>query len=61
MLNNNPNGNWLEKFNRVATPDPEMRPPPMTPLPSWCKPLMKPGVVLTPAQRAKLKTQCVRH
>ena len=59
MLNNNPNGNWLEKFNRVATPDPDMRPPAMTPLPPWCKSLMKPGVKLTVAQRAKLRTQCL--
>lgn len=60
MLNNNPNGNWLEKFNRTATPDPSMRPPAMTPLPPWCKALMKPGVKLTAAQRAKLKSQCSR-
>jgi hypothetical protein len=60
MLNNNPNGNWLEKFNRTATPDPDMRPPSVTPLPPWCKSLMKPGVKLTAAQRTKLKTQCVR-
>lgn len=59
MLNSNPNGNWLEKFNRTATPDPGMRPPAMTPLPSWCKSMMKPGVQLTAAQRAKLKTQCM--
>lgn len=59
MLNNNPNGNWLEKFNRTATPDPGMRPPAMTPLPPWCKSLMKPGVKLTAAQHAKLKTQCM--
>lgn len=57
MLNSNPNGNWLEKFTRTATPDPSMRPPAMM-LPSWCKPLMKPGMKLTAAQRAKLKTQC---
>jgi hypothetical protein len=60
MLNNNPNGNWLEKFNRTATPDPGMRPPAKMPLPSWCKALMKPGVKLTAAQRAKLKSQCMR-
>jgi hypothetical protein len=60
MLNNNPNGNWLEKFNRTATPDPGMRPPSVTPLPPWCKSLMKPGVKLTAAQRTKLKTQCIR-
>jgi hypothetical protein len=57
MLNSNPNGNWLEKFTRTATPDPSMRPP-GTMLPSWCKSLMKPGMKLTAAQRAKLKTQC---
>jgi hypothetical protein len=37
-----------------------MRPPAMTPLPPWCKALMKPGVKLTAAQRAKLKSQCSR-
>lgn len=58
MLNNNPNGNWLEKFNRTATPDPDMRPPAKMMLSPWCKALMKPGVKLTPAQRAKLKSQC---
>ncbi len=62
MLNNNPNGNWLEKFTRTATPDPGMRQPAAKPamtLPSWCKPLMKPGVKLTAAQRTKLKSQCM--
>jgi len=58
MLNNNPNGNLLEKFNRTATPDPNMRPPAKMMLPPWCKSLMKPGVKLTAAQRAKLKSQC---
>ena len=59
MLNSNPNGNWLEKFNRTATPDPSMRPPAMNMLPPWCKSLMKPGVKLTAAQRSKLKSQCM--
>ena len=59
MLNSNPNGGaWLDKFNRQPTPDPNMRPPMRTPRPAWCKALMKPGVKLTAAQRAKLKTQC---
>lgn len=62
MLNNNPNGNWLDKFNRQATPDPGARAPMTAPMhrvmPSWCKSLMKPGVKLTAAQRAKLKSQC---
>lgn len=59
MLNNNPNGNWLDKFNRHPTPDPGMRPPSRAARPAWCASLMKPGVKLTAAQRAKLKTQCM--
>ena len=59
MLNNNPNGNWLDKFNRQPTPDPNARAPMRTMRPAWCKSLMKPGVKLTSAQRAKLKSQCM--
>lgn len=59
MLNSNPNGgSWLDKFNRQPTPDPGMRAPMRSMRPAWCKALMKRGVKLTAAQKAKLKSQC---
>lgn len=71
MLNSNPNGNWLEKFNRTATPDPSMRQPAASPtmtlpanhpaIPAKCRALMKAyaNKAITAAQHAKLKAQCM--
>jgi hypothetical protein len=62
MLNNNPNGNWLDKFNRQPTPDPGMRPPmtrPMVRPPAMsarCRAMW--NMAKTAAQRAKAKAQC---
>ena len=71
MLNNNPNGNWLEKFNRQATPDPGARQPAAAPtmtlpanhpaIPAKCRALMKAyaNKAITAAQHAKLKAECM--